>query len=256
MRYAADHKPRARQQLLDAAASHAKTHGFAASGVDSLAAAAGLTSGALYKHFGGKAQLLAELVRSELQRMQQRYDALDADDSAAVSRMQAGYLSLQHARRPGQGCLLPPLAAEVARADDDTRQAFQQGLSAVHDSFQRLTQGQGHARDRRRRRHRRRHRPPLCPRGLHRLRHAAQRPTSCSRWWSRSAPTAARRMASAATRAAKTQMVSLVAADRARHRAHRGGGVQHRRQRALQHHRHHRPRLPARCGRWPASAAS
>lgn len=138
MRYAADHKPRARQQLLDAAASHAKAHGFAASGVDSLAAAAGLTSGALYKHFGGKAQLLAELVRSELQRMQQRYDTLDADDSAAVARMQAGYLSLQHARQPGQGCLLPPLAAEVARADDDTRQAFQQGLSAVHDSFQRL----------------------------------------------------------------------------------------------------------------------
>lgn len=138
MRYAADHKPRARQQLLDAAASHAKVHGFAASGVDSLAAAAGLTSGALYKHFGGKAVLLAELVRSELQRMQQRYDALDADDSAAVARMQAGYLSLQHARQPGQGCLLPPLAAEVARADDGTRQAFQQGLTAVHDSFQRL----------------------------------------------------------------------------------------------------------------------
>lgn len=138
MRYAADHKPRARQQLLDAAAGHAKRHGFAASGVDSLAAAAGLTSGALYKHFGGKAELLAELVRCDLQRMQQRYDALDASDSAAVARMQAAYLSLQHARNPGQGCLLPPLAAEVARADDATRQAFQRGLLAVHDSFTRL----------------------------------------------------------------------------------------------------------------------
>ena len=139
MRYAADHKPLARQKLLDAAASHAKTHGFAGSGVDALAQAAGLTSGALYKHVGSKAELLREVMRSELLRLQQRYDALDPDDSAAVARMQAGYLSLHHARNPAQGCPLPPLAAEVARADDATRQSFQDGVAAVHASFQRLT---------------------------------------------------------------------------------------------------------------------
>ena len=66
MRYAKDHKDASRQRLIELGGSHAKKHGFNESGVASLAASAGVTTGALYKHFDGKAELFAALIAAEL----------------------------------------------------------------------------------------------------------------------------------------------------------------------------------------------
>ena len=48
MRYQPDQKARARDALLNAGAREMKTRGFNGVGVDGLAAAAGMTSGAFY----------------------------------------------------------------------------------------------------------------------------------------------------------------------------------------------------------------
>ena len=62
MRYPKDHKDAAREKLVRASGSHAKKHGFGETGVASLAASAGVTTGALYKHFDGKADLTQALI--------------------------------------------------------------------------------------------------------------------------------------------------------------------------------------------------
>ncbi len=139
MRYTKDHKDASRQRLIELGGSHAKKHGFNESGMAALAASAGVTTGALYKHFNGKADLLAALIAAELERTAQMYDTIDAADDASAARLLAGYLSLQHVRHPEQGCPLPALTPEIARGDDATKAAFQDGLLKIHASLQRLT---------------------------------------------------------------------------------------------------------------------
>ncbi|MEQ1519471.1 MAG: TetR/AcrR family transcriptional regulator [Usitatibacteraceae bacterium] len=132
MRYSKEHKDRARKRLLDSSARHVKQHGFAASGVDALATAAGVTTGSLYKHFDGKADLFASVIREELQRTAERFANIRPDDADAAEKVIAAYLSPQHLRHPELGCPLPALTAEVARADDSVRAAFDEGLREIH----------------------------------------------------------------------------------------------------------------------------
>ncbi|MCI4429067.1 MAG: helix-turn-helix transcriptional regulator [Burkholderiales bacterium] len=105
----------------------------------SLAASAGVTTGALYKHFEGKADLFAAVITAELARTAKMYDGFDPADGAGAARSLAGYLSLQHVRHPEQGCPLPSLTPEIARSDDAAKAAFQSGLLQVHASLRRLT---------------------------------------------------------------------------------------------------------------------
>jgi AcrR family transcriptional regulator len=132
MRYSSEHKDEARQRLLDRSAHHVKQHGFAASGMDGIASAAGVTSGSLYKHFAGKADLFAAVIRADLKRTADRFANIQAGDAEAADKAIAAYLSQEHVRRPEQGCPLPALAAEVARANDAVRAAFDDGLREVH----------------------------------------------------------------------------------------------------------------------------
>ncbi len=139
MRYSSEHSERTRRRLIDAGGGHAKRNGFAASGMDAIAAAASLTSGALYKHFSGKAELFASVIEVELQRTAQRFAAIAPDDRAASLRALDTYLSLRHVDHPEQGCPLPSLTAEVARADEPVREAFQAGVQEIHAEVERLT---------------------------------------------------------------------------------------------------------------------
>ena len=139
MRYPKDHKEKARRRLVEHGGGHAKKHGFSGSGMDALAAAAGVTAGSLYKHFDGKSDLFAAVVHAELQRTAEMYRAIAADDPEAAKKSLAAYLSIHHVRHPEQGCLLPSLTPEVARADESVRAAFQAGLLEIHAAVERLT---------------------------------------------------------------------------------------------------------------------
>jgi AcrR family transcriptional regulator len=139
MRYATDYKEQARSKLLDASGRHAKQHGFTSSGMADLAAAAGVTTGSLYKHFSGKADLFVTMLNAELQRTADMYGAVDAADPAQVSRALAGYLSLSHVQHPGTGCPLPSLTPEIGRAGDAVKVAFEEGLQTIHANVTALT---------------------------------------------------------------------------------------------------------------------
>lgn len=144
MRYSPEHKAQSRARLLDAAGRHAKRHGFAASGVDALAAAAGFTSGALYRHFPDKETLFIAVVQQELAASQVRFARLAEVGPEALDGILRAYLSGTHLRRVEEGCALPALAAEVARASDPVRHAFAEGLEGVHALLQAGT-GDAHA---------------------------------------------------------------------------------------------------------------
>jgi TetR/AcrR family transcriptional repressor of nem operon len=139
LRYSRQHKQTARQHLVDRGGSHAKKHGFGGSGMDALAAAAGVTTGSLYRHFDGKSELFAAIVGNELEQSAERFSALAGEDRAAVLRMLDRYLSMSHVEHPERGCVLPTLTAEVARADEPVRAAFQGGIERIHAVLERVT---------------------------------------------------------------------------------------------------------------------
>jgi AcrR family transcriptional regulator len=145
MRYSKEHTDAARRRLLDCGARHVKQHGFAASGVDALAAAAGVTSGSLYRHFAGKSDLFAAMIRTELQRTAERFASIRAGDVDAAATAMAAYLGPQHLRHPERGCPLPVLTAEVARADGAVRTAFDEGLREVHAALEPIAGSGGKA---------------------------------------------------------------------------------------------------------------
>ena len=125
MRYPAEHKDRTRSKIVGASAGVAKRAGFSATGIDALATAAGVTSGAVYKHFDGKDGLLRAIIESELEATQRRF--ANADPKRAID----AYLSLAHVEHPEAGCLLPALAAEVARASPATRRAYERAMDQL-----------------------------------------------------------------------------------------------------------------------------
>ena len=139
MRYTAEYKELARAKLLDAGGRHAKQHGFISSGMADLAAAAGVTTGSLYKHFSGKSELFVAMLKAELQRTADLYGAVEPSDTQQIERTLKGYLSLNHVRQPESGCPLPSLTSEVARADEAVKEAFEKGVKTVHNNLSRLT---------------------------------------------------------------------------------------------------------------------
>jgi TetR/AcrR family transcriptional regulator, transcriptional repressor for nem operon len=138
MRYTLDYQEQARANLVAASGQHAKQHGFSSSGMADLAAAAGVTTGSLYKHFNGKSDLFVALITAELKRTADLYSAVDSADASQVKRALAGYLSMGHVQQAGAGCLLPSLTPEIARAEDAVKEAFQEGVRSIHQNVSAL----------------------------------------------------------------------------------------------------------------------
>jgi len=133
MRYSREHKANARSKLLETTGALVKEKGFGTTGVDKLAAAAGVTSGAFYSHFGSKPQLLKAIVENEMERTL----ALFADATPeSLQKALKFYLGETHVDNPALGCPIPALAAEVARADDDTKQTFEELILQLKERMQ------------------------------------------------------------------------------------------------------------------------
>jgi TetR/AcrR family transcriptional regulator, transcriptional repressor for nem operon len=139
MRYTDEYKEQARANLVEAGGQHAKRHGFDSSGMADLAAAAGVTTGSLYKHFSGKSDLFVAMITAELRRTADMYAAVDAANPVEVTRALDGYLSLSHVQHSERGCPLPSLTPEIGRSEDAVRLAFEQGVQTIHANVSALT---------------------------------------------------------------------------------------------------------------------
>jgi len=130
MRYPPGHKEERRRELLKASGALVKERGFAASGVDALTEAAGVTSGAFYSHFTSKNDLLKALVESELRASNERWAANPHETAEDwIGYELDRYLSMSHVRHPEAGCVLPALGAEIARADGEVKEAYARELA-------------------------------------------------------------------------------------------------------------------------------
>lgn len=124
-----------RAQILAGAGRTFRSHGYDGSGVDSVAKAAGLTSGAFYAHFKSKAEAFRETVRSGMQELEQAIQGLRAEDESRwLTTFVDFYLGEKRTCAMTESCALQSLAGEVARADVETRDTFEAELRKVMDA--------------------------------------------------------------------------------------------------------------------------
>lgn len=129
MRYPPGHKEEKREELLKASGALAKTAGFAATGVDALMQSAGVTSGAFYSHFASKSDLLKALIENELAASRAMWAGNPHESAEEWIDFELNrYLSPSHVRHPEAGCILPPLAAEIARSDKPIKALYEKEL--------------------------------------------------------------------------------------------------------------------------------
>lgn len=131
-RYERSHKGQTRLAILDAASQVFKARGIDRVTVADVMANAGLTHGGFYAHFASKDQLAGQVCAHDLRQSAHRvlstepFDGVERPLQAFIRR----YLSRSHRDDHLDGCVVPALAADVARRSPETRAAF---TSAVRE---------------------------------------------------------------------------------------------------------------------------
>ncbi|MBI3731754.1 MAG: TetR/AcrR family transcriptional regulator [Burkholderiales bacterium] len=125
-------KEESKAKILKSAGRGFRSRGFGGSGVDGLAKDAAVTSGAFYAHFKSKADAFREAVVAGL-------EDLKLGVSQARAQLGSGwrtafidfYLGERRTCDLADSCALQSLSAEVARAEEKTRQAYETELQAI-----------------------------------------------------------------------------------------------------------------------------
>ena len=120
-----------RKRIVDLAAQAFRNHGIAATGVAEIMAAAGLTHGGFYRHFGSKDQLVAEACSASLDGMVQAYrSASEGGRDVFVKNLQSSLTPAYRDDRSG-GCPLVAMGSELVRADQATRRGASRGFQEL-----------------------------------------------------------------------------------------------------------------------------
>jgi AcrR family transcriptional regulator len=89
-------------------------------------AEAGLTHGGFYAHFESKEALVREAIEAG-------FDGSRLKTESGLEALVKSYLRPSHRDHPGQGCVIAPLVAEIARHPEETRAAFTARLERFLD---------------------------------------------------------------------------------------------------------------------------
>lgn len=125
MRYKPDQKAKTKAAVLQAGARVLRKHGFHGIGMDGLADAAGVTSGALYSNFSNKEAILKAVIQECLGEPFVSTEAGTSEERGEkLKEWLTAYISDYHRRNPEAGCVMPTLSADVARASKSVRQTY------------------------------------------------------------------------------------------------------------------------------------
>ena len=125
MRYAAGHREQTRAKILRAAGKVFRRQGYHAAGVDKVMEEAGLTAGGFYAHFASKEALLAETLAPAAAGALRDEPIEHFTGRAGPRRSSKRCLSPAHLIKTEDGCPLPPLVSEVARAGGSVKASFE-----------------------------------------------------------------------------------------------------------------------------------
>jgi AcrR family transcriptional regulator len=125
-----------RELLLRAAARGFRELGYGGAGIDALAKGAGVTSGAVYDHFGSKARLFREALASGLDEFRNGVAGFRAGKGTRwIGPFAQWYLSKERRNNLPESCALATLTLDAARADDETKEVYESELRGLIAEF-------------------------------------------------------------------------------------------------------------------------
>ena len=134
MRHKGVAKEETRQKMLVAAGRGFRSHGYAGIGVDSLAKAAGVTSGAFYSHFGSKGAAFDVALDAGLDEVIESIPTYQQEHGANwVKAFAEFYLGKRHRSDLACGCAMATLTPEVVRSGPKVHAAFEKKMTNIAD---------------------------------------------------------------------------------------------------------------------------
>jgi AcrR family transcriptional regulator len=141
MRYPKEQKEETRTSILNAALHTFRAAGYNGIGVDGIAKAANLTSGAFYKHLGSKSQAFRMAISEGLAILNNAIlDSQREHGQRWLSNFTDWYFSrpktgedgdIQHPSPMQGGCALPTLSPEVPRTDEETQKLYDEKIQEI-----------------------------------------------------------------------------------------------------------------------------
>jgi TetR/AcrR family transcriptional regulator, transcriptional repressor for nem operon len=120
------------RRMLDAAGRSFRSHGFSGIGVDGIAKAAGVTSGAFYAHLGSKGGAFGAALDAGLDEVIESLPEFQRDAGSKWVRAFADYyLGRAHRDDLAGGCAMTTLSPEVVRAGPKTRAAYEAKMTKI-----------------------------------------------------------------------------------------------------------------------------
>lgn len=127
-----DQKAQTKQRIVEAAGRTFRKSGFNGAGVDGLAKAAGVTSGAFYVHFASKSEAFHESIVLGMQELQEGIQHVQLKHGESWWREFVHfYLTEKRMCDLSDGCALQALMGEVVRSDASAKKIFENALDSV-----------------------------------------------------------------------------------------------------------------------------
>ncbi|MDX3452306.1 TetR family transcriptional regulator [Streptomyces sp. ME02-8801-2C] len=119
-----------RAHIVATAARLFRERGYDGVGVAELMAASGFTHGGFYKHFGSKADLMAEASASGLSQTAARAEGVGPTEFVE------SYVSREHRDGRGDGCTIAALSGDAARQPAGIKTEFAAGIESLVTALQ------------------------------------------------------------------------------------------------------------------------
>ncbi|MEH6404165.1 MAG: TetR/AcrR family transcriptional regulator [Sneathiella sp.] len=138
-------RERTHQRMLVAAGESFRSSGFSGIGVDGIAKAAGVTSGALYAHFGSKKAAFHEALKAGLDEVIAAIPVYQSEHGANwVVAFSDYYLGRAHREDLAGGCAMASLTSEIVRAEPDLQAEYEGKMTKIAELICRgLKEGPG-----------------------------------------------------------------------------------------------------------------
>lgn len=137
----AEEKQASHARIVRSAGRLLRKRGLAGASVTRVMRGAGLTIGGFYAHFRSKRAMDVEVLQRLLLNTRQSWlGGLEGIDGVEwLARAVKRYLSAEHRDQPDEGCPMPAILSELARADKVTRQPLVDAVEIAAGEFTQRT---------------------------------------------------------------------------------------------------------------------